>query len=93
MLKQNKKWPSWKKLSVTLIVIAEGVVAVKSQLELVNDNIIEMCRDIEFFLEYPWGRHDTVGEILKDKSDKSLTIMVGGLKQSSVAMNGFPLLI
>lgn len=57
MLKQNKERPPWKKLSVALIIIVEGVVAVKSQMGLVNENIVEMCRDVDFFFEYPWGRH------------------------------------
>lgn len=94
VLKQNKKWPSWKKLSFALIVIVEGVVAVKSQLGLVNENLMEMCKDIDFFLEYPWSRHvfnDTFREIFKDKTVKSLETMVARLKQSSIYMHGFPL--
>ncbi|VVB04334.1 unnamed protein product [Arabis nemorensis] len=96
LLKKHTDWPSWKKISVALIVIIEGVVAVKSQLGLVNENIVEMCRDINFFLEYPWDRHafqQTLSEIVKDKSDGSRTTLVGRLKQSYVAMHGFPLSI
>lgn len=79
-----------------MIIIVEGVIAVKSQLGLVNDNIVERCKDIEFSLEYPWGRHafkETVGEIVKNKSVKSLTSMVGRLKHASIAIHGFPLSI
>lgn len=96
MLKQNKNKPSWKKLSVALVIIVEGVVAVKSQLGVVNENIVEICWDIDFFLEYPWGRQafqETVEDIMKDKSEFSLTTMVGRLKQSSIALHRFPMSI
>ncbi|VVB14907.1 unnamed protein product [Arabis nemorensis] len=96
MLKKNPDWPSLKKISVALIVIVEGVVVVNFQLSLVNENVVEICQDIDFFLEYPWGRHvfkHTLHEIVKDKSDGSLITLFGRLKQSSVAMHGFPLSI
>lgn len=96
MLKKNTDWPSWKKISVALIVIVEEVIDVKSQLGLVNENIVKMCRDIDFFLKYLWDRHafeQNLHEIVKDKSDGSLTTLVERLKQSSVAMHGFHLSI
>ncbi|XP_006299894.2 uncharacterized protein LOC17893427 [Capsella rubella] len=47
----------WKRISLALIVIVEGVIVCSnSRPGRVSGDIVEMLHDTAFFLEYPWGR-------------------------------------
>lgn len=96
MLKTQPNMPSWRKFRLALIVIVEGVLLCRSQPVKASAEVVEMVKDVDFFLKYPWGRHSfhrmlrmvKVGSYLEDADS-----LVAKLKQSSVAVHGFPLAI
>ncbi|XP_020877112.1 uncharacterized protein LOC9310479 [Arabidopsis lyrata subsp. lyrata] len=87
---------SWRKFRICLVVIVEGILLCRSQPVKASVEVVEMVKDINFFLKYPWGRHSfhrilrtaKVGSYILDTAS-----LVAKLRQSSVAIHGFPLAI
>ncbi|CAE6200669.1 unnamed protein product [Arabidopsis arenosa] len=53
----QKRFSTWKKLSLALIVLVDGVVVCSNKkLGRVTSFFVEMLHEIEFFMNYPWGR-------------------------------------
>lgn len=54
---QNRRLSNWKKLSLALIVIIDGVVVCSNKkVGRVTGRFVEMLHDLDFFMSYPWGR-------------------------------------
>ncbi|AAD21698.1 EST gb/Z33866 comes from this gene [Arabidopsis thaliana] len=91
---QKKKLSSWKKLCLALIVIVDGVVVCNDQ-SFVTLDFVEMLNDIDFFLEYPWGRKAFLATIRRFGPPKDAPNPLGKLKkrlkQKTSACYGFPL--
>lgn len=95
-LKQEPTMASWRKFRLCLVVIVEGILLCRSQPVKASVEVVEMVKDIDFFLKYPWGRHSfhrilrtaKVGSYILDTAS-----LVAKLRQSSVAIHGFPLAI
>ncbi|KAG7548159.1 Ubiquitin domain [Arabidopsis suecica] len=69
----QKRFSTWKKLSLALIVLVDGVVVCSNKkLGRVTSFFVEMLHEIEFFMNYPWGRvafEATMGRRIKDSAD------------------------
>ena len=95
-LKSEPAMPSWRKFRLALVVIVDGILLTRTHPVKASPEVVEMVKDIDFFLSYPWGRHSfhrmlrmvKVGPYIEDTSS-----LVGKLKQSSLAVHGFPLSI
>ncbi|CAL9243197.1 unnamed protein product, partial [Arabidopsis halleri] len=56
-LKREPNMPAWQKFRLALIVLVEGVLLCRNQPVRPAVEVVEMVKDIDFFLNYPWGRH------------------------------------
>lgn len=88
--------PIWRKFRLSLIVIVEGILLCRTQPLKPSVEVVEMVKNVDFFLEYPWGRESflrllrmiTIGDYIEDEGS-----LIKKLKQSSMAVHGFPLAI
>ncbi|KAG7564836.1 hypothetical protein ISN44_As10g015850 [Arabidopsis suecica] len=95
-LKDEPNMPIWRRFRLALIVIVEGILLCKTQPVKPSVEVVEMVKNVDFFLNYPWGRHSfqrilrmvKVGEKIETKAD-----LINKLKQSTMAVHGFPLAI
>ncbi|XP_019091553.1 PREDICTED: uncharacterized protein LOC104741704 isoform X2 [Camelina sativa] len=91
---KKKQFSSWKKLCLALIVIVDGVVVCHDQ-SFVSPEFVEMLNDIDYFLDYPWGRLAFTATIRRFGPPEDATNPIGKLKkrlkQKTSACYGFPL--
>ena len=95
-LKSEPAMASWRKFRLALVVSVDGILLSRTHPVKASPEVVEMVKDVEFFLRYPWGRHAfhrmlrmvKVGSYIEDTSS-----LVGKLKQSSLAVHGFSLSI
>ncbi|XP_010499665.1 PREDICTED: uncharacterized protein LOC104777152 isoform X2 [Camelina sativa] len=91
---KKKQFSSWKKLCLALIVIVDGVVVCHDQ-SFVSTEFVEMLNDIDYFLDYPWGRLAFTATIRRFGPPMDATNPIGKLKkrlkQKTSACYGFPL--
>lgn len=96
MLKSERDMPGWRKLRLALIVIVEGILSCGTQPIRPRTWVVEMVRNLEVFLAYPWGRHAferTIRMVKLGKKVKRLSILKQKLKQRSLVLHGFPIAI
>ncbi|XP_010421463.1 PREDICTED: uncharacterized protein LOC104706920 [Camelina sativa] len=75
LLKSEPTMPVWRKFRLALLVIVEGILLCRTQPVKPSLEVVEMVKDIDFFLHYPWGRHSfkrllrmvTIGDYIADK--------------------------
>jgi len=54
--KPRKRFSTWKKLSLALIVLVDGFVVCSNRKQhRISSSFLEMLHDLEFFMSYPWG--------------------------------------
>ncbi|XP_010478559.1 PREDICTED: uncharacterized protein LOC104757509 isoform X2 [Camelina sativa] len=91
---KKKQFSSWKKLCLALIAIVDGVVVCHDQ-SFVSSEFVEMLNDVDYFLDYPWGRLAFTATIRRFGPPKDATNPIGKLKkrlkQKTSACYGFPL--
>lgn len=95
-LKREPQMPLWRKFRICLVVLVEGVILCRGQPVRPSVEVVEMVKNVEFFLNYPWGRHSfqrilrtvRVGSYISDTQS-----LISKLRQSSLAVHGFPLAI
>ncbi|CAE5958959.1 unnamed protein product [Arabidopsis arenosa] len=94
VIEKRKQFSSWKKLCLALIVIVDGVVVCNDQ-SFISPDFVEMLNDIDFFLDYPWGRKAFIATIFRFGPPKDAPNPIGKLKkrlkQKTSACYGFPL--
>ena len=93
-LKSDSDMPSWRKFQIALVVIVEGVLLSASQPVRPSFEVVEMVKNVEFFLQYPWGRHSfsrTLRLMKVGSHIRSKDCLIKKLNQSSLALHGFPL--
>ncbi|KAG7547470.1 hypothetical protein ISN44_As12g027110 [Arabidopsis suecica] len=96
ILKNSPTMPGWKKLRLVLIIIVEGILLCGTQPIRPSFPIVEMVKDLEFFFNYPWGRHAferTVRMLKVGDKVRSQSHLLNKLKQHSLAIHGFPMAI
>ena len=49
--------PRWRKFQIALDVLVEGVLLSESHTVRPSVEVVEMVKNVPFFLKYPWGRH------------------------------------
>ncbi|KAG7552171.1 hypothetical protein ISN45_Aa06g027760 [Arabidopsis thaliana x Arabidopsis arenosa] len=94
----QKRFLTWKKLSLALIVLVDGVVVCSNKkASRVTSSFVEMLHDIEFFMNYPWGRvsfEATIGRFGPSLLEKDpISELKTRLSQRSSCCYGFPLAI
>lgn len=53
----SKRFSTWKILSLDLIIIVDGVIVCSNKKAgRVSPRFVEMLHDLDFFMDYPWGR-------------------------------------
>lgn len=95
-LKNEPTMPAWRKFRLALVVLVEGIILCRTQPVKALVEVVEMVKNVQFFLKYPWGRHSfkrmlrmvKIGDYIEDKDS-----LIKKLKQSSLAVHGFPLVI
>lgn len=68
----------------------------RTHLVKASTEVVEMVKDVDFFLTYPWGRHSFHRMLRMVKVEpyiEDTSSLVNKLKQSSIAVHGFPLAI
>lgn len=93
-LKFEHTMPAWRKFYLALVILVEGVLVCKSQPVKPSVDVVEMVKNVNFFLNYPWGRQSfqrlvrtiRVGTFIPDT-----TSLIAKHKQSSIVVHGFPL--
>lgn len=96
MLQNDREMPIWRKVRLVLIVIVEGILTCGTQPIRPSSHVVEMVRNLDFFLAYPWGRHSfemTIRMVKVGHKVKQLSKLVTKLKQRSLVLHGFPLAI
>lgn len=95
-VKKDPSMPSWKKFQLSLVVIVDGILLCNTHPVKPSLEVVEMVRHVDFFLNYPWGRHAftrTLNLIKVGHHIHNITGLVHKLKQSSMSVHGFPLAI
>lgn len=93
-LKSEPTMPAWRKFHLALVVLVEGVLICKSQPVKSFVDVVEMVKNVTFFLNYPWGRlsfQRLVRTIRVGTFIPNTPSLIAKLKQSSIAVQGFPL--
>ncbi|XP_010440434.1 PREDICTED: uncharacterized protein LOC104723739 isoform X1 [Camelina sativa] len=91
-LKSETGMPMWRKFRLCLIVIVEGILLCRNQPVKPSAEVVEMVKDVDFFLNYPWGRHSFTRLLWMVKVGSYLPTpasLLTKLKQSSMAVHGF----
>ena len=85
----------WKRVHLALIALVGGVICCSNKWLKLTPKYVEMLWDIEYFLEYPWGRESflkTLPRLLPPyTSEDPLGEMRHRLSQQTSAAYGFPL--
>lgn len=84
----------WRKFRLSLIVIVEGLLLCRTQPLKPSVEVVEMVKNVDYFLNYPWGRVSferilrmvKIGDYIDDTAS-----LIKKLKQSSMVVHGFPL--
>ncbi|XP_019095400.1 PREDICTED: uncharacterized protein LOC104763203 isoform X1 [Camelina sativa] len=95
-LKSESNMPMWRKCRLCLIVIVEGILLCRNHPVKPSAEVVEMVKDVDFFLNYPWGRHSFTRLLRMVKLGRYLPttpVLLSKLIQSSMAVHGFPLAI
>ena len=95
-LKADPTIPPWRKFRLALIILVEGILLCRTQPVKPSVEVVEMVRNVHFFLNYPWGRHAfsrTLRMIKVGNHITSTASLVTKLNQFSLAVHGFPLAI
>ncbi|XP_010488764.1 PREDICTED: uncharacterized protein LOC104766548 [Camelina sativa] len=95
-LKSDKTMSAWRKFRLPLVAIVEGILLCRTQPVKPSVEVVEMVKNVEFFLHYPWGLHSFnriirmvwVGDYIADNAS-----LIRKLQQSSMDVHGFPLAI
>ncbi|CAA7056645.1 unnamed protein product [Microthlaspi erraticum] len=88
-----------RKLRLCLILLVDGVIVVNSQTHKPTPKYVSMLRDIEAFLNFPWGRESFMKTIstmrlLRNpavKDEDPVATLVKNVGQPSFRLLGFPL--
>ena len=95
-LKADPAIPPWRKFRLALIVLVEGIMLCRTQPVKPSIEVVEIVKNVHFFLNYPWGRHAfsrTLRMIKVGNHITSTASLVTKLNQFSLAVHGFPLAI
>jgi len=93
-LKSDCAMPSWRKFQISLVLIVEGVLLSASQLVRPSVEVVEMVKNVDFFLNYPWERHSfsrTLRLMKVGSHIRSEECLIRKLNQLSLALHGLPL--
>ncbi|OAP09162.1 hypothetical protein AXX17_AT2G05480 [Arabidopsis thaliana] len=93
-LKSDCAMPSWRKFQISLVVIVEGALLSASQPMRPFVEVVEIVKNIDFFLNYPWERHSfsrTLRLMKVGSHIQSEECLIKKLNQLSLALHGFPL--
>ena len=93
-LKSEPQMPRWRKFQIALVVLVEGVLLSESHTVRPSVEVVEMVKNVPFFLKYPWGRHSLFRTLRNTKVGshiRSKRFLLKKLGQSSLAIHGFPL--
>lgn len=96
MVEPSRRLSHWKKLSLALLVIVDGVVVCSNKnIGRVSPRFVEMLHDSQFFLSYPWGREAFNATMERfgpyPSVEKPLEELKKRLGQHSSCCYGFPL--
>lgn len=92
----SRQFSTWKKLSLALLVIVDGVVVCSNKKAgRITPRFVEMLHDTAFFMSYPWGResfNETIKRLgpLATESQPFVELKTR-LGQHSTCCYGFPL--
>ncbi|CAA7042810.1 unnamed protein product [Microthlaspi erraticum] len=90
----------WKRLPLALIILVDGVLLCRDKALYITPAYVDILCDIEYFLDYPWGRESYVMTISRfiplpheflDGDEDPLDEMRARLRQQTSACFGFPL--
>lgn len=88
----------WKRLPLALIFLVDGVLICSTKNLVITYEYVEMLSDIDYFIEYPWGRESFKNTMFRfgpplpfpQISDPIEELKIQ-LKQQTSACYGFPL--
>lgn len=82
----------WKVLKLALLVIVDGIVLCSNKNLKISENTVAMLEDLEYFLDFPWGRK-AFTETFSRFCSGLLTpeTLISRLQQKNNACYGFPL--
>ncbi|KAL0742380.1 hypothetical protein Bca4012_083893 [Brassica carinata] len=86
--KELQKLDDLKKFRLVLLVLVEGVVCPKGNTDStgsVRPHVVEMLRDVDQFLKFPWGRESFLRTVKSIKSQSPYSIF----QQKSISVAGF----
>ncbi|CAE6207171.1 unnamed protein product [Arabidopsis arenosa] len=95
-LPDDKKMSCWKRFSLVLILLVDGVIVCSNKDLNITPEYVKMLDDHPFFLSYPWGREafsntmERFGPPAQSKTDP-ITELKARLCQMSSCCYGFPL--
>ncbi|KAL0843861.1 hypothetical protein Bca101_017107 [Brassica carinata] len=99
-LENDKEMDEWRRIRLALIIIVDGVLIASQQIHRPTPRYVKMLKDVDAFLEFPWGREaflHTVRCMKPPKFEKGKPVedpvgmLVQKLKQESFRLTGFPL--
>ncbi|KAL0875598.1 hypothetical protein Bca101_025303 [Brassica carinata] len=99
-LENDKEIDEWRRIRLALIIIVDGVLIASQQIHRPTPRYVKMLKDVDAFLEFPWGRESflhTVRCMKPPKFEKGKPVedpvgmLVQKLKQESFRLTGFPL--
>ncbi|XP_013624625.1 PREDICTED: uncharacterized protein LOC106330751 [Brassica oleracea var. oleracea] len=92
---RNPYLAPWKRVPLALIALVDGVICCSNKWLKLTSKYVEMLCDVEYFLEYPWGRESflkTLPRLLPPYTrEDSLGEICHRLSQQTAAAYGFPL--
>ncbi|CAN6815492.1 unnamed protein product, partial [Brassica oleracea] len=92
---RNPYLAPWKRVPLALIALVDGVICCSNKWLKLTSKYVEMLCDVEYFLEYPWGRESflkTLPHLLPPYTrEDSLGEIRHRLSQQTAAAYGFPL--
>lgn len=96
MLDTEKDMPGWKKIRLALILIVDGVLIAHQQTPRPTLRYVQMVEDLKTFFKIPWGRESfrkTISCMKPQEGRVSVAALVKGLKQETLHLKGFPLVL